>query len=296
MRNLINTTDDDLLILFTADTQYFFQCTIGNDACKLASKSIRFKNGLALYLYVLVSIFSQVIRKLILSMKSKPSALILNGDLTGYGHLHELETFKDQWLTIPIRILPGLGNHDYENNVNDCVGNHCANRMLYWLSLIPENNDLELDYHKKQEFFLKTTYLGSFAYKKFICSPSGANCAYVIQLHNRPSYVAQIEAPFTSWQITNSFQWLTNVLNSFNQSLPIFINLHNLDLISRIKIRDILDKLKDRKLRIFILHAHIHHYHRVDMKCTKAGSIPSIYVGSVPNNRKDSKVNNGSEL
>lgn len=42
---------------------------------------------------------------------------------------------------------------------------------------------------------------------------------------------------------------------------------------------------KDRKLRIFILHAHIHHYHRVDMKCTKAGSIPSIYVGSVPNNR-----------
>ena len=26
----------------------------------------------------------------------------------------------------------GLGNHDYENNVNDCADNSCARRSVYW--------------------------------------------------------------------------------------------------------------------------------------------------------------------
>ncbi len=43
-----------------------------------------------------------------------------------------LDTFAQRGKTETIRILPGLGNHDYENNVNDCVSNHCANRMLFW--------------------------------------------------------------------------------------------------------------------------------------------------------------------
>lgn len=26
-------------------------------------------------------------------------------------------------------VFMGLGNHDYDNNVDDCAGNNCANRM-----------------------------------------------------------------------------------------------------------------------------------------------------------------------
>uniref|UniRef100_A0A183UTK4 Metallophos domain-containing protein n=1 Tax=Toxocara canis TaxID=6265 RepID=A0A183UTK4_TOXCA len=168
--SLLNASRDDLILLFTGDTQFNFECVPTNTACKEASATVRAKHGLSLdcgmtkeaanaanlseyerkkyvkeclaveslYANRLTSAYNSITKpfrdvmvRLIESMHSKPTALIINGDLTSYGHLHELESFQREWLHIPIRILPGLGNHDYENNVNDCVSNHCANRMLF---------------------------------------------------------------------------------------------------------------------------------------------------------------------
>lgn len=47
---------------------------------------------------------------------------------------------RSEWMTLqtgwmknfPIPIYPGLGNHDYQNNVNDCALNVCARNMLNW--------------------------------------------------------------------------------------------------------------------------------------------------------------------
>ena len=84
-------------------------------------------------------------------LENKPKALIMNGDLTNYGHTYELtkfkvvsnefrlrkkinfpEIFQEEWMSLPLKLLVGLGNHDYEINIDDCAGNRCANNMLFW--------------------------------------------------------------------------------------------------------------------------------------------------------------------
>ncbi|HKS29430.1 MAG TPA: PKD domain-containing protein [Pyrinomonadaceae bacterium] len=57
---------------------------------------------------------------------ARPSGVILNGDLTSYFHKWEFETYAGLYYRIPgfgngldYQIYPGLGNHDYKNNVND---------------------------------------------------------------------------------------------------------------------------------------------------------------------------------
>jgi hypothetical protein len=80
---------------------------------------------------------------------------------------------------VQVPILVGLGNHDYENNVNDCVGNVCAERMLRWFSqeYVPGMAQWggggmmmrNLDLAKRQELW-KTIYEGSLAYSSRICT------------------------------------------------------------------------------------------------------------------------------
>uniref|UniRef100_A0A9J2P2C2 Calcineurin-like phosphoesterase domain-containing protein n=1 Tax=Ascaris lumbricoides TaxID=6252 RepID=A0A9J2P2C2_ASCLU len=316
--NLLDASRDDLILLFTGDTQFNFECVTTNKACKEASASIRAKYNLSIdcdmtttaaianniteyerkkYIKECLAMESlyanqlsrDVMMSLIDSMRSKPTALVINGDLTSYGHLHELDAFQREWLHMPIRILPGLGNHDYENNVNDCVSNHCANRMLFWLVKYAEEKGLILDYRRNSTYFLKTSYTGSFAYSVTVCSESGRTCAKVIQLQHRPNYATRIDAPFTQWTITNSFRWLQRELENLrNSTMPIFINLHHMDAVSRTKIKQLLKALlKSREsvnpLRIFVLYAHIHHKHEMKYECA-VQNIPFIYVGSIPNN------------
>lgn len=74
---------------------------------------------------------------------------------------------------MPFPIYAGLGNHDYENNVNDCVVNQCAQNMLSWFKdeYAPVMN-LTLDL--ESEFNLwKPTIDGSMAYFKDFCSENG---------------------------------------------------------------------------------------------------------------------------
>ncbi|MDR0700770.1 MAG: metallophosphoesterase, partial [Tannerella sp.] len=44
---------------------------------------------------------------------------IINGDLTAYGHRWQLNKYKKLVKLLKIPYYPGLGNHDYENNVKD---------------------------------------------------------------------------------------------------------------------------------------------------------------------------------
>jgi len=53
---------------------------------------------------------------------TKPSGLIINGDLTAYFHAHQFFTFGGLYyigLLAHYQIYPGLGNHDYKNNVDN---------------------------------------------------------------------------------------------------------------------------------------------------------------------------------
>ena len=49
-----------------------------------------------------------------------PQGVIINGDLTAFWHNTQREDFLDIYANLDYIFYPGLGNHDYENNVSDC--------------------------------------------------------------------------------------------------------------------------------------------------------------------------------
>tara|TARA_B100001059_G_C17822061_1_gene578932 strand:- start:313 stop:2184 length:1872 start_codon:yes stop_codon:yes gene_type:complete len=61
---------------------------------------------------------------------SDVDALIINGDLTEFGHKREWKDFEDSIKNLNIPYYYGLGNHDITNNLNDCSQNHCVIRSF----------------------------------------------------------------------------------------------------------------------------------------------------------------------
>ncbi|MHA3738964.1 metallophosphoesterase family protein [Pseudomonas sp. Eth.TT006] len=149
--------------------------------------------------------------------------LMINGDMTAFGHGWQrsfLATmlrkhFGDQYLY-------GLGNHDYQNNVNDCFSESCA------AGSIVDYRDHHVD--KVDQFDLQVTgsflnkhYLGSLAYSKNIGE------VHLVQLNNEPTYQVKISHALnpTSFDIRQSLDWLENDLRQARaQGYAIIINMH----------------------------------------------------------------------
>ncbi|KAE9549221.1 hypothetical protein FO519_007561 [Halicephalobus sp. NKZ332] len=302
---LLSTNLDELILILTGDTQYYFPCTLENEQCKSKSAECREKNGLTennnrvnksgltrsdievleLECIKIESLISNTAQRrsiydLNRRLENKPKALVINGDLTNFGHTRELNKFKEEWMSLPLKLLIGLGNHDYENNIDDCVANQCANNMLFWFvrKYAPSLN-LSLDY-KASGSFLKTTYSGR------------ATCARVIQLNNRPDYTASVQS-VNQWEIHSSLYWLRQELEATNgnRSWPVLINLHHLERATEKRIITILklwmaDEKNNNSLRkVAVFSAHMHSMHSHKVKCINGVTVPFMFVGSVPNNR-----------
>ncbi|KAI1732230.1 calcineurin-like phosphoesterase domain-containing protein [Ditylenchus destructor] len=317
---------DELSLIFTGDPQYYYPCTTANRDCKKRSAEcykhyhevFRKQQAAASKKYTQVSshvqsraheqesdiaecvkiestVANEIQRKSIFdlnrNMQSKPRGLVINGDITNFGHIHQLALFKNEWLTLPVQIYAGLGNHDYENNVNDCVANHCAENMLSWfVEEYAKKANLSLDHSQSNELW-RSAHEGSLAYSKDICSDNG-NCVHLIQLHNRPDYATSITASSTQWNIRGSFSWMANDLQSVrNKTWPVLINLHNFNqkVAKRLipTLEQWMNSTENQSIirRVMVLFAHIHENHSVRVKCVGGVTVPFIYVGSVPNNR-----------
>uniref|UniRef100_A0A7E4W4K2 Metallophos domain-containing protein n=1 Tax=Panagrellus redivivus TaxID=6233 RepID=A0A7E4W4K2_PANRE len=316
-QRLLAVNHDELILIFTGDTQYYYPCTLSNRACRQKSVECRTNNGLDEFHRRVnkTSLRSKQIEELELEcikiesrisntaqrrsifdlnrrLINKPKALIMNGDLTNFGHARELIKFKEEWMTLPMYLLAGLGNHDYENNVDDCIANQCANNMLYWfVRKYAPSVGLALDYTSDERFF-KTTYKGSFAYAKTLCTENQETCVRVIQLNNRPDYTTSIQSA-SQWEVQSSLQWLKQELEmtNTNRTWPVLINLHNLEskvekrlkAILRLWLNSAENSSATRKVAVF--HAHLHEKHEHRVVCVGGVTVPFIFVGSVPNNR-----------
>jgi len=74
----------------------------------------------------------------------KVNGIIINGDLTEYGHSGELSTYKEIWSKEKLGskpIYPGLGNHDYVNNLGGCTPD-CTNRMLEYMKGLLDSKEV----------------------------------------------------------------------------------------------------------------------------------------------------------
>lgn len=160
--------------------------------------------------------------------------VIINGDLTAFGHEAQLEKYKELIGALEPKVYPGLGNHDYSNNVNDCANNNCSTGMvLYMLDWLRSNEgringyDMTLNsYYKFPE--LRTDFRGSLAYS-FNLGP-----VHCVVLHNFPSYSAEwdswafAEARRQFFYIKPSLWWLENDLaKARNAGDTILVFLHD---------------------------------------------------------------------
>lgn len=167
---------------------------------------------------------------------SNLKGVIINGDLTEFGHSHELAKFREIYEGLGLKLYLGLGNHDYANNldpVTGCADKHCSNRMATYMNdyvkgLRPVSYDFrESDVHY-QFPTLRKVYEGSLAYSWDIGN------VHFVQLHNYPTYTASWNgwnagaARRDFFEIKSSLNWLRRDLaNARNQGKAIILNMHD---------------------------------------------------------------------
>lgn len=167
----------------------------------------------------------------LIAANSQIRGVIFNGDLTNYGHDWHLTGFKQFYDSLKVTRFLGLGNHDYQNNVEKTRENLAATRMVEYLRdevrklPVPIN----FDYSERAEagkFFLE----GSLAYSWDI------EHIHFVQLNNYPLYEASwgnYRSDRFTWvqvNIKNSLSWLEKDLTAArSKGQAIILNLHDAD-------------------------------------------------------------------
>ncbi|WP_153785722.1 metallophosphoesterase [Pseudomonas sp. EMN2] len=157
---------------------------------------------------------------------------IINGDLTEFGHGGErrttrfyLKNYLPGGVGGPL-FLPGLGNHDYDNNVNDCENNGCARDsvcdLITWVQAINPKDAFDYQYVSGNR------HIGSLAYSVTV------GRVHIIQLNQEPFYTRSFSTggnstgkPRRYFDITSSMQWLQDDLRiASERGEAIIINMH----------------------------------------------------------------------
>jgi cytolysin (calcineurin-like family phosphatase) len=152
--------------------------------------------------------------------------LMINGDMTAFGHGWQrsyLESTLNKYFAGDY--LYGLGNHDYQNNVDDCFSNSCAAGSIVEFKEHHLGKVDEIDL-RISGGALYRLYSGSLAYSKNIGE------VHMVQLNNEPTYRNRISHVLNPaiFEITSSLDWLEQDLKSARaQGYAIIINMHKPD-------------------------------------------------------------------
>lgn len=114
---------------------------------------------------------------------------IVNGDLTEFGaqgpDLDDYVAIYERGLDMNVYL--GLGNHDYDNNVDDCAQNGCASTMVRYLAdQVWTLNPTAFDYSESGVYYqfptLRKRHEGSLGYSWDVGD------VHFVQLNNHPAY------------------------------------------------------------------------------------------------------------
>lgn len=157
---------------------------------------------------------------------------IVNGDLTDYGHGNERRDTRDLLrANLPggragPLMLPGMGNHDYDNNVDNCGNNGCARDavcdLITWAQEINPKNSFDYQYVSNNR------HRGSMSYSVTV------GRVHIVQLNLEPTYTRSFETgggltgkPKRYFDITGAMNWLEADLRAAAaRGEQIIINLH----------------------------------------------------------------------
>ena len=210
---------------------------------------------------------------------------IMNGDLTAYGHGDEFDRYRYFYDFIGtsnggqgtmLNVWPGLGNHDYQNNVGNCSWptNNCAARMVDYIlkskdSLNISNHDVQVE-----EWGDGGDKTGSYSYSWDIGN------FHFVQLHNHPGYEKEFDWVSGAWnshyKVKKSIEWLRADLNR-NADKYIVLNLHDMTNEGGRGDQEFLDLLEDYDNIIAIFAGHMHEYNGYQ---DDVAGIPYFYSGA----------------
>lgn len=156
--------------------------------------------------------------------------VVINGDITEYGHGSERGAVQKMFRKMAAGVggplmLPGLGNHDYDNNVDDCGNNGCARDavcdQIAWVQAIAPVNAFDYRYQND-------THEGSLSYSVTV------GRVRIIQLNNEPTYERQWSTgggwsfrPKRHFKITPSLDWLKGQLEEASaRDEVVIVNMH----------------------------------------------------------------------
>lgn len=242
---------------------------------------------------------------------------INNGDLSEYGRRSQYNDYANIYRSSDIPVAEGLGNHDYANNVHDCMdyaywgtsSNGCAlgavareydaiQNMKSKITHIPGSSfsaDAEYSHGTMSADSVYEDFKGSFAYSWDVGD------IHYVQLQNYPTYSVKLAAYGAhldgTAEITDSLDWLANDLSqadlrgkisliNFHDARPYYFNDKNSHFISKNHLAE-LSKFKSiitshHVKAIFVGHTHIRAYCRAKDD-TVFGNIPVYTAGALFN-------------
>lgn len=156
------------------------------------------------------------------------SSILINGDMTAFGHNWQWSRINKLVKFLKRPYYYGLGNHDIENNIDDCAANGCfLGSMDYLVTFI---NRLKLPKSQLDFSLTKTSttttksYLGSFAYA------IDFGYIYSIQLNNFPTMKVKRNSPFSPHpgiDMFPNFKWIEDQLQyASNLGKITIVNIH----------------------------------------------------------------------
>ncbi|MDH0733517.1 metallophosphoesterase [Pseudomonas sichuanensis] len=210
--------------------------------------------------------------------------VFINGDLTEFYHGNQAREIKGLMAMLGPAVYYGLGNHDYDNNVDDCQYNGCARDAVrdayaHGQAISAEALDMTVTYDSWTNYQL---WRGSLAYAKTLSD------FMFIQLHNHPAYQRNFKAnedPNTSFtfDIKQSLDWLEKRLRAAKDAgkIPI-INMHRppvdpTDGYSSVDVERFKKLVEDYGVKaIFYGHTHL-------IEKGSFGSVPTFNSGAAHN-------------
>jgi hypothetical protein len=151
--------------------------------------------------------------------------VLINGDITAYGHASEWSKMNQLFKILNGPYYYGLGNHDIENNVNDCHRNRCVQESLDNLVNHVESIPTTQFDHKVHNPPASRHNFGSFGYSVDF------GPIHSIQLHNYPTYEVESNGyPTSTYSMSPNLNWLENDLKmAHDNGQTIIVNVHKPD-------------------------------------------------------------------
>lgn len=207
---------------------------------------------------------------------------IINGDMTEFGHGNERQALRERLKQAPSGkrgplMLPGLGNHDYANNVGRCANNGCVRDAvcdhITWVKAIQaKSRGVNFDYTYQNK-----THSGSLAYSFDIGK------VHIVQLNQEPTYTVEFQSGVADkhdFKISSSMPWLAADLRSAKARGQItLVNLHQRAGWKSDSVRD--GEFKNLLEANGVVAVFAGHYHDQVGRAGSIGKIPVFQSGAL---------------